>query len=93
MGLAQIRERMELEFAAVRKDLKRMEGMLAALQRDAETSRDARQRVRRAGALAREIEWQRGAKAHSESCPVCHGARPTHSEECGLAAVIAALGA
>lgn len=92
MGLAQIRERMEREFAAVRADLKRMEGLLAALQRDAETSRDVRQRVNRAGALARELEWKGATRSHAESCPVCHGVRPAHEEDCGLAAVIKALG-
>ena len=95
MSLSQIRDRMEREFATLRADLKRMEGALSAVQRDIVTSRDARQRVKRASALLRDAEWQpaHGARAKTaqRTCPVCGGAQPNHGAGCNLAAALAVL--
>ena len=97
MSLAQIQDRMEREFAAVRANLKRMEDMLSTVQRDVAGSRDARERAQRAITSLRDIEWRsasaHGAKARQPTCPSCGGAEPEHVAHCGLAAALAVLGA
>jgi hypothetical protein len=57
MSLATLREKMEREFFAVRNDLKRLEGLLAAGNRDAEALRKSKQSLDRALALLRRLEW------------------------------------
>jgi hypothetical protein len=92
MSLSGIRERMEREFAAVRAELRKIESAVEAARRDAKSSRDANERLRRAHALLREIEWH-GAGGASGSrakghCPSCHGTEPKHAAGCELAGVL-----
>jgi len=75
MSLEQIQGRMEREFAALRADLTRMGGTLAAIQRDA----------------AWRIAQGSRAKTPQRSRPVCGGTQPNHGAGCGLAAARAAL--
>jgi hypothetical protein len=92
MSLSAIRERMEREFAAVRAELRKIETAVEAARREAKGSRDARERLRRAHALVREIEWlgagdAAGSRA-KRHCPSCHGTEPKHAGGCELAGVL-----
>jgi len=92
MSLSEIRERMEREFAAVRAELRKIESAVEAARRDAKGSRDKNERLRRAHALLREIEWQgAGVAAGSRAkrhCPSCHGTEPKHGSGCDLAGAL-----
>ena len=81
MSLALLKERVEREFAAVRADLRRIEGIVTSL-RDAKDVRPQGDQLKRALALLSSMEWQ---KTH---CPVCKGTQPKHAAGCELAAVL-----
>jgi hypothetical protein len=80
MSIALLRERMDREFAAIRADLKRIEGIVTSL-RDAKDG-PSKDHLPRALALLSAMEWQR---AH---CPVCKGTQPKHAAGCELASVL-----